>query len=269
MSYAAIAAVVVVIATMAIASSLRRTAPSERSGPAAPAVVVRIATIPSSAFETAGIPSPIALVSLPAGTPQLSGAGRPELLYVGAEYCPYCAAERWVVVTALSRFGTFSGLGATTSSTSDIFPGTRTFSFYGASFASQYIAFDSVETETNRPAPDGGYTALQSLTSEQRQVLMTYDGPPYFEGSAGAIPFVDIAGAFVARGASFDPASLKGLTMQEIADGVADPTSQLGRAVRAAANAYTAAICEATGDQPSSVCASPVIRRAIAALPAA
>jgi hypothetical protein len=254
---------------MAIAGSLRRTAPSERSGPAARAVVDRIATVPSVAFETAGIPSRVGLVALPAGTPQLSEAGRPELLYIGAEYCPYCAAERWVVVTALSRFGTFSGLGATTSSTSDIFPGTRTFSFYGASFASQYVAFVSAETETNRPAPGGGYTALQALTPKQRQVLTTYDGPPYFDGSTGAIPFVDIAGAFVTRGASFDPTLLKGLTMQEIADGVADPTSPIGRAVLAASNVYTAAICRATGDQPSTVCASPVIRRAAAALPAA
>ena len=29
---------------------------------------------------------------------------------MGAEYCPYCAAQRWAMIVALSRFGTFSGL---------------------------------------------------------------------------------------------------------------------------------------------------------------
>ena len=40
----------------------------------------------------------------------LTSNGKPEVLYMGAEYCPYCAAERWAIIVALSRFGTFSGL---------------------------------------------------------------------------------------------------------------------------------------------------------------
>ena len=40
------------------------------------------------------------------GQPALTSGGKPEILYVGAEYCPYCAAERWAMVVALSRFGT-------------------------------------------------------------------------------------------------------------------------------------------------------------------
>ncbi|HSR26568.1 MAG TPA: DUF929 family protein, partial [Candidatus Eisenbacteria bacterium] len=49
--------------------------------------------------------------------PALAGpTGRPEVLYVGAEYCPYCAAERWPLIVALSRFGTFSGVRAAASS---------------------------------------------------------------------------------------------------------------------------------------------------------
>ena len=37
------------------------------------------------------------------GTP-LTSDGKPELLYLGAEYCPFCAAQRWAMVNALSRF---------------------------------------------------------------------------------------------------------------------------------------------------------------------
>ena len=40
----------------------------------------------------------------------LTANGKPEMLYMGAEYCPYCAAERWAMIVALSRFGTFTGL---------------------------------------------------------------------------------------------------------------------------------------------------------------
>ena len=36
----------------------------------------------------------------------LTEAGLPEMLYMGAEYCPFCAAERWAMVMALSKFGT-------------------------------------------------------------------------------------------------------------------------------------------------------------------
>src|SRR6185437_5791132 len=43
----------------------------------------------------------------------LTSGGKPEVLYIGAEYCPYCAAERWAMVVALSHFGTLSGLGLT------------------------------------------------------------------------------------------------------------------------------------------------------------
>src|SRR5205823_15010475 len=43
-------------------------------------------------------------------------SGKPEVLYIGAEYCPFCAAERWSLVYALARFGTFKGLLLSTSS---------------------------------------------------------------------------------------------------------------------------------------------------------
>ena len=43
------------------------------------------------------------------GSP-LSSGGKPEVLYVGTEFCPYCAAESWSLIVALSRFGQFSGL---------------------------------------------------------------------------------------------------------------------------------------------------------------
>ena len=44
-----------------------------------------------------------------AKTALTAGNGKPEVLFIGAEYCPYCAAERWSVVEALSRLGASAG----------------------------------------------------------------------------------------------------------------------------------------------------------------
>jgi hypothetical protein len=59
------------------------------------------------------------------------------VLYAGAEYCPFCAAERWALATALSRFGTFTNLGTTASAGGQEYaPNTATLSFHGATYTS-------------------------------------------------------------------------------------------------------------------------------------
>ena len=74
--------------------------------------------------------------------PALTSGGKPEVLYIGAEYCPYCAAERWAVIVALSRFGTFSGLAPIRSAAKDgggnaePYPLTPTWTFAKASYTS-------------------------------------------------------------------------------------------------------------------------------------
>jgi hypothetical protein len=78
----------------------------------------------------------------------------PAMLYYGAEYCPYCAAERWAMTAALSRFGTWSNLKITASSHTDVDPETHTFSYYGATFTSPYIAFAGIERYSNIPPLD-------------------------------------------------------------------------------------------------------------------
>jgi hypothetical protein len=45
------------------------------------------------------------------GQPALSGPnGHPEFFYAGGEFCEFCATERWAILNALGRFGTFSHL---------------------------------------------------------------------------------------------------------------------------------------------------------------
>ena len=59
-------------------------------------------------------------------------------------------------------------------SDSDVFPDTQTLSFYGSSYSSPYIDFQSVEEATNQPAGDG-YQTLQTPTSPQRALVAKYD----------------------------------------------------------------------------------------------
>ena len=76
---------------------------------------------------------------LPAAAPKLRSGSRPEIMFICAEYWSKCAAERWALVMALSKFGTFTTLKGTTSSTAGTSPKTPTFSFYGAAYSSKYL----------------------------------------------------------------------------------------------------------------------------------
>jgi len=95
--------------------------------------VVAAFSVPAAALDTVGSPSSVVAPSRTGTSSILRAAdGKPVVIYVGAEYCPYCAAERWGIAVALSRFGTLSNLSATHSASNDIYPDTQTLSFYGS-----------------------------------------------------------------------------------------------------------------------------------------
>jgi hypothetical protein len=216
-------------------------------------VLTAVTSVPDATLAAVGRPNGLALPAKVTGHPStLSGTdGKPEVLYIGAEYCPYCAAERWAMVEALSRFGTFGGLKATHSSTSDVYPDTKTFSFVGSTFTSSYLDFVPVEEATNQP--DGaGYTALEVPTAAEQRILTDDDASPY-TSSPGSIPFLDIGGHYLFIGASYNPQILAGLSMEAIATALANPSSQVAQAIDGTANEITAAISTLTGDQPAAV----------------
>lgn len=99
--------------------------------------------------------------------PALTADGKSKVLYVGAEFCPFCAAQRWPVVVALSRFGTWTGLGQTTSASDDVFPETATLSFHGAIYTSDYLSFTGVET-SGRTKVNGQYAPLDEPSAAPR-----------------------------------------------------------------------------------------------------
>lgn len=230
-------------------------------------VVKAVTSVPAGTLDTVGVGTAQAAPT-PIEASPLTDQGKPKLLYVGAEYCPFCAAERWPVVVALSRFGTWSNLRTTTSATEDVFPDTPTLSFHGARYSSNYLAFTGIETRTNELV-DGEYAPLDSLSREDQKTFETYNRPPYTAGSAGSIPFLDIGNAFVTSGASFSPELLAGKTHRGIADALADPADPLAKAIGGSANLLTAALCDVTGGEPASVCTAPGVTAAAAALPKA
>jgi hypothetical protein len=252
MAVGGVLGLIVVIAALVIAKVIQDNSagsPARRSGLAPAAVVKSMGAIPTTAFDRVGYVSSSDGVQPPS---RISGsgvrqAGKPLVVYVGADYCPYCAAERWPLVAALERFGTFKTLGATHSATNDVFPNTATFSFHPSSYSSPYLSLNTVELYGNRPV-NGQYPRIESPTRLERELLTRND-------PSGTIPFIYFGGHDI-NGATYDAQLLSGLTMQQIAAAVHDPTSRLGRSVLGAANLMTAAICRQTGGNPGSVCLS-------------
>jgi hypothetical protein len=241
--------------------------PSGSAGTATSSLAAQLTSIPAATFDQVGkgtastYPKPIT----PAAPRTLGG--KPEMVYMGAEFCPYCAAERWAMITALSRFGTFTGLATIKSATTDgggnsePYPATSTWTFAHATYTSTYLAFTPVEIYTNIPDPStGGYTSLQKPTADQQALINKYDAPPYIPSAdSGAIPFVDYGGKYLSVGASYDPGVLQGLTWSQITADLHDPSSPVAKGVLGTANFMTAALCELTGNQPATAC-TPTVR---------
>ena len=181
--------------------------------------------------------------------------GKPYILYVGADYCPFCASERWPLIVALSQFGTFSGLKYMTSSSADTYPSTNTLSFYQSTYTSKYLTFEGVETATNQQNNTGAYIALQNMTSDQNNIFNTYNAPPYVTSDVqGSIPFIDFGNKYLVTGSQYDPSVLKGKNWDTIVSDIQNSKANDGLNIEAAANEIIAKICTLTNNQPSNVC---------------
>jgi thiol-disulfide isomerase/thioredoxin len=261
-----IVAVIAVVVAFVLASSNGSSSGSSSGNTAAPptgsaltSVLGQLTSVPAGTLDQVGAGTTSSNPTTITG-PALTSAGKPEMLYIGAEYCPYCAAERWAMIVALSRFGTFSGLAPIRSAAKDgggnaePYPLTPTWTFAKASYTSPYLTFTPVEGYTNIPdTATGFYTVLQPPTAAQQALLDKYDA-----ANQGAIPFIDYGNRFMSVGASYNPAILSGLTWAQIADDLHDPSSAVGKSVLGTANFATAAICSLTDNKPASACTSTV-----------
>ncbi|HUX85490.1 MAG TPA: DUF929 family protein [Chloroflexota bacterium] len=188
-------------------------------------------------------------VADPAVTP-----GQPvPVFFLSALYCPFCGAERWALVDALGRFGTWSNLNPSQSTAGvDGIAAVPTYDFVHAHYNSRYAAF------TPRDVADAQGNPLEPLQPEERTLVNRYDPD-------GGIPFLMIDGAFTQLSSGYSPGLLAGKSFAQVQGEVTSNTAD-GQAIHHEADVITALICEADGGQPRNVCDAPSVRALMAAL---
>jgi Domain of unknown function (DUF929) len=244
-----VTAVLATAATLVTISLTKSPAHLTASESAAPAAVARqVTSVPASTLtrvSPGGVVTPLHQVA--SSGPPLTVNGKPAIVFVSEESCPFCAAERWSLTVALSHFGTWDHLGVTSSAANDIFPGTATLSYRTAQYHSSRLTLQTTELTDN-----AGHV-LQPATSLDRQLISTYDVPPYVNSAdqSGAVPFLDIGNRYILAGAQYDPQVLAGLSATQIAADLRNPSSPVAQAIDGSANVIIAAINQVLHDQAS------------------
>ncbi len=247
--FVVVAVVVAFIVIKATGGNSTASGGSPTGTPLPASVMNDVSSVPATTLASVGAGSVLSYVPAPftkVSGPPLTSGGKPEMLYIGAEFCPYCAAMRWSMAVALSRFGTLSALRGIHSSGSDVYPNTATLTFYKSSYTSKYLEFDPVEAETV------DRSALQNPTAQQQQIWVHYEP----DSSTRGFPFIDIGNKYLIETPIYDPQVLAGKSWSQIAAALHDPSSPIAQGALGAANFITAAICKLTNNQPANVCAS-------------
>jgi len=169
--------------------------------------------------------------------PPFSTNGKSILVWVGAEYCKYCAMQRWPLIMALMRFGNFTNLEYMTASISE--NDYATFTFARSSYQSKYVAFQSYEIQDREGSP------LAILPSNYTSAWQQYGRSSY--------PFLNFADQHFIVGSILNPAMLGTKNWSQIVSSIR-AVDTMGSQIKQEANVITAVICETTGNKPASVC---------------
>ena len=217
------------------------------------AFVGQVENVPASAFDAVGAGSSTQAPKATNGTADTVG-GKPRLLYIGAEYCPYCGMERWALTSALSRFGTFKGVASAVSTANDNPANIPTMTYLNASYTSQYVAFKSYETSDRT-----GTKQLQKLSTADEALEKQYD-------TQGSIPFLLYGGLYTSSGATYDGTELQNMSGAAVAKQMLSPTTAISKGILGASNVISAQICSLTKGAPANVCNSSGVKAASAKL---
>jgi hypothetical protein len=231
---------------------------SETFNPVPASLLSAVTQIPDAVSNAVGVDTPTYAVVPPKATKGQAlwqaavGAGpaRPVVFFYDAEFSPYAAAQRWPLVIALSRFGTFTQLGLAQSSGTEVFPGLSSFTFWRTEYNSRWVTLLAVERYGSVNPTDARYVSLQHPDRTEAAAVAAFDN------AGSTLPLLDLGNRFVLTGSSFTPAALANMSQNTIAADLAYPTSPATQAVLSAANEITAAICATTGERPGSVCSS-------------
>ena len=144
-------------------------------------------------------------------------------------------------------FGTWSNLGSTRSSATDVYPNTATFSFRAAHFRSAEITLRTTELadDTGRP--------LQPETPLDAKLISAYDVPPFVNSAdqSGAVPFLDIANHYILAGVQYNPQILAGMSAAQIASQLRNPSSPVAQAIDGSARVIVTAIDQVLHGNPT------------------
>jgi hypothetical protein len=260
--YVALGLIVVAICLLGALVIVRDTAAPTNSATtetfsAAPSSLIStMASVPTAVYDGVGVASP----NIPLTSPQPTGSAaswlasvngsspKPVVFFYGAEFAPYAAAERWPMVLALSRFGTFNQLGLMQSSATTAFANLNTFTFWQARYSSKYLVLEHVERYSALDPTGAGYLKLEKPNGRQAASVSSYSTSP------NNFALLDVGNRWTLNGSSFAPTVLAGMTQDQVAAVLTSPTSPLTQALIGSANEISAAICNADGQAPASVC---------------
>jgi len=218
-----------------------------QSGPTVYQLVSRLDPAVVRTVGSGGLADPLKPVS--GAAPLLDSRQKPLLIFVGAGPCDACAALRWSVVVAVSRFGSFDYLPLMAMPAHGSSPQVASFSFFGAGYRSDLISFAGVETSNTAGK------SLQPLSATGQQLLDALDVPPYVpQASAGALPWLDIGNRYVMQGSGYPQDVISGLPWTEVGKRLSRAADPVAQGIIGTANYLTAAICKTTSMQPASVC---------------
>ena len=192
----------------------------------------------------------------------LTQNGKPEVLYIGSEYCPFCAAQRWAMVNAFSRFGTFTGLTTTHSSSTDTDPNTPTLHVLRLDVHEQvHLVHVGRGAELpDRELPNSSVAYVHAADPDRRRAGASQtDLRPGRRTSRSST-----SATSTSQVGNISPLEADDAGRQDLgAGGDRDERSRRPRSARpriANANYETAAICALTNNQPATAC-TPTIQK--------
>ncbi len=166
--------------------------------------------------------------------------GKLYVFFMGAEYCPYCAAERWAIVRALQKFGQWDGLKQTMSAARDEpFLNLPTYDFTKATYNSPNIEFASREVK------DRDFKPLQKLLKTEEKLVRKFN-------PGREIPFLLIGGRFMQVSSGFTPKIFIGHTFRQTETELKKMESEIRKTIDDEANIISALMC--VSGLPPEVC---------------
>jgi hypothetical protein len=165
------------------------------------------------------------------------------VFFLGAQYWPFCAAERWALVSALERFGTLTGYTPETHA-----PGLAgfrlvpTYDLRTAVYTSAYLAYSDKEIF------DKDNTPLDTFDNDEQSIVDQFNPQATF-------PFLIINGQYAQFDSGYSPGLIDGMDFATLRSQLdAGEQNDATNAINAEADLITKYLCHSTGGEPATTC---------------